>query len=249
MRTLQSSPRFIGVSAALFFGSAALTIAWCRPMSALDGMPMCSIRAPSASRLHGAATFLAMWLTMMVPMMLPSLLPMLLRYRQAVAATASRLDGLTALVAFGYFSVWALFGVFAFAGSLALSQMELRGYVMPVLSGSAMSFAGALQFTAWKARHLACCRGTPCCALPDQPDAAWRHGARLGIHCVHCCAGLTAVLVIIDMMDLRAMALVTIAISLERLAPSGLRAERFVGIVLIAAGVCLIARAASASFF
>ncbi|WP_418230219.1 hypothetical protein [Burkholderia mayonis] len=57
-----------------------------------------------------------------------------------------------------------------------------------------MLSAGAFQFTAWKARHLACCRVAPgrCGALPERVGAAWRLGARFGFHC--CCsgAGLTA---------------------------------------------------------
>jgi hypothetical protein len=45
-------------------------------------------------------------------------------------------------------------------------------------------------------------------------------------------------------MDLRAMALVTAAITIERLAPSGERAARAIGSVGLGTGVFLIARAA-----
>jgi predicted metal-binding membrane protein len=41
-------------------------------------------------------------------------------------------------------------------------------------------------------------------------------------------------------MDLRAMALVTAAISVERLAPSGPRVARLIGVVLVAAGLLLV---------
>jgi hypothetical protein len=47
-------------------------------------------------------------------------------------------------------------------------------------------------------------------------------------------------------MDLRAMAIVTAAISVERLAPGGERAARFTGRVLVIAGLSLIAKAAVA---
>ena len=68
---------------------------------------------------------------------------------------------------------------------------------------------GALQLTAWKARQLGCCRETPGRdrTLPADAGAAFRHGLRLGIHCSHCCAGLTAILLVIGILDLRAMAL------------------------------------------
>jgi predicted metal-binding membrane protein len=45
-------------------------------------------------------------------------------------------------------------------------------------------------------------------------------------------------------MDLRAMALVTAAITVERLAPGGKRVARAVGAVLVGVGLFLIGRAA-----
>jgi predicted metal-binding membrane protein len=107
--------------------------------------------------------------------------------------------------------------------------------------------AGALQLTTWKARQLACCRQAHWRGLALPPDAgtAWRHGLRLGVHCVQCCAGSTAILLVIGVMDLRAMAVVTAAITLERLAPAGERVARALGGVAVAAGLLLIARAAA----
>lgn len=78
-----------------------------------------------------------------------------------------------------------------------------------------------------------------------QADAgtAWRHGLRLGLHCCTCCAGLTAVLLVIGVMDLRVMAAVTAAITVERLAPGGERLARAIGAVVVVAGLVLIVRA------
>jgi predicted metal-binding membrane protein len=45
-------------------------------------------------------------------------------------------------------------------------------------------------------------------------------------------------------MELRAMAVVTAAITVERLAPSGTRMARALGAVIVAAGLIMIARAA-----
>jgi hypothetical protein len=45
-------------------------------------------------------------------------------------------------------------------------------------------------------------------------------------------------------MDLRAMAVVTAAITIERLAPAGERVARAIGVVAVGAGLFLIARAA-----
>ena len=79
--------------------------------------------------------------------------------------------------------------------------------------------------------------------MPADVDAAWRHGLRLGLHCSYSCAGLTAILLVLGVMDLRAMVVVTAAITLERLAPAGERVARAIGAVIVGAGLFLIARA------
>jgi predicted metal-binding membrane protein len=52
-----------------------------------------------------------------------------------------------------------------------------------------------------------------------------------------------AMLLVAGVMDLRAMAVVAAAITVERLAPSGERMARATGAVVIAAGLFLILRA------
>jgi predicted metal-binding membrane protein len=80
--------------------------------------------------------------------------------------------------------------------------------------------------------------------LPADAGTAWRHGLRLGFHCSLCCAPLTAILLAIGVMDLRGMAFVTAAITIERLAPAGERVARATGVVVVGAGLFLIVRAA-----
>jgi predicted metal-binding membrane protein len=53
-----------------------------------------------------------------------------------------------------------------------------------------------------------------------------------------------AILLIIGVMDLRAMTVVAAAITVERLAPAGERVARATGVVIIGAGLFLIVRAA-----
>jgi predicted metal-binding membrane protein len=192
-----------------------------------------------------------MWVVMMVAMMLPSLMPMLWRYRRAVGATgAGRLGRLTALVGVGYFGMWTVFGMAAFALGAALAAVEMQlpslARAVPIAVGMVVVIAGALQFTAWKAYQLACCREAPGCgrSLPADAGAAWRHGLRLGLHCGRCCFGQTAVLLGLGVMDLRAMAVVAAAITVERLAPAGERVARAIGAVAVVAGLFLIVRAA-----
>ncbi|HJR59350.1 MAG TPA: DUF2182 domain-containing protein [Vicinamibacterales bacterium] len=254
-----SHQAFFGVSALLFAASAALTIVWCASMSAMGGMPMAGgwtmsmawMRMPGQTWPGAAASFLGMWVVMMVAMMLPSLVPMLRRYRQAVGtAGETRLGRLTALVGAGYFFVWTAFGMAAFPLGVALAAVEMRqpalARAVPIGVGVVVLIAGALQFTAWKMRHLACCQEVPRRGrtLPSDAGTAWRHGLRLGLHCSCCCAGLTAILLVIGVMDLRAMTVAAAAITSERLAPAGGRVARATGAVIVGAGLFLIARAA-----
>ena len=252
---------FFGVSALLFAASATVTIVWCTSMSAIGEMPMPGgwtmsmawMRMCGQTWPNAAASFIGMWVAMMVAMMLPSFAPMLWRYRQALGRTgATRVRWLTALVGIGYFSVWAAFGMVTFALGSALASLQMQvpalARTVPIASGVVVVIAGALQFTAWKAHHLACCRGAPghgCTLQPLQAGAgtAWRHGLRLGLHCSTCCAGLTAVLLVIGVMDLRAMAALTAVITLERLAPEGERVARAIGAIVVVAGLAMLVRA------
>lgn len=70
--------------------------------------------------------------------------------------------------------------------------------------------------------------------------AAWQHGLRLGLQCTACCANLMAIPLVVGVMDLRAMAVTTAAITLERLVPAGQRVARAIGVVMVGVGVALI---------
>jgi len=253
-----SQQAFFGICALLFAASAAVTFVWGASMSGMGGMPMPGgwtmsmawMRMPGQTWTGTAASFLGMWVVMMVAMMLPCLVPMLWRYRQAVGGTGETpLGRLTALVGGGYFFVWTVFGMAAFALGVALAAVEMQrpalASAVPVAVGVVVLIAGALQFSAWKAHHLACCREAPGRGrgLPADAGTAWRHGLRVGLHCSYCCAGLTAILLVIGVMDLRAMAVVTAAITVERLAPAAERVARVIGAILLGAGLFLIALA------
>jgi predicted metal-binding membrane protein len=252
-----SDRAFAAVSALLFSTSAALTMIWCASMPAMRGMPMAGgwtmsmvwMRMPGQTWPEAAASFIGIWMVMMVAMMLPSLVPMLWRYRQAVDRTRETPLGLlTTLVGVGYFFVWMVFGVAAFPAGITLAAVIMRhpplARAVPTAVGMVVLIAGALQFSGWKARHLACCREMPNHTLAADKGTAWRHGLHLGHHCCQCCAGLIAILLVIGVMDLRAMAAVAAAVTVERLAPAGPRLGRATGAVVCGAGLFLIARAA-----
>jgi predicted metal-binding membrane protein len=268
-------------------------------------MPMLWMPMPGQSWLAAAASFVAAWVVMMVAMMLPSLVPMLWRYRQAIAGDGgTRLARLTALVGVGYLFVWTVCGLVVFpiglaVAAIARSQPALAS-LAPMAAGAVVLIAGILQYSAWKARHLAFCRGEPRSVgiappqfsvvgrgvvgkessrripadsthdrmtqdrvqrtgvarsrlaaglplfrrAPTAHAAAWRHGLCLGLHCCQSCACFTAVALVIGIMDLRVMAVLMVAITAERLAPSGALVARATGGGLVGAGLFLMAHAA-----
>lgn len=257
-RRLRSGWLLLAVATLIFAASVAATIACAASMSAMGSMPMPGgwtlsmawMRMGGPSWLGTAASFLAMWAPMMVAMMLPALLPPLWRYRPAAGQVGeARLVGLTALTSAGYFAVWIGLGVPLFAAGAALAALALHSPLLaravPALIAATILLAGAFQFSAWKAHQLACCRtmSPGDGVLSVDFLAAWRQGLRHGAHCSLCCAGFTATLLALGVMDWRVMIAVTAATAFERVAAAGVRAARVVGVAMLGAGMVLAARA------
>ena len=235
-------------SLAVFTASAAGTAAWCRSMSGGMSMPggwtmsMAWMRMPGDGWLATVGGFLGMWAVMMVAMMLPSLVPALARYRCSVTGGGG---WRTLLVAAGYFSVWVALGaaILPLGVALALAEMRWEGVAraVPFAAGTLLVLAGWVQLTPWKARVLGECRNAPRCeAVSPRARSAWRHGVRLGVVCALCCAGFTTTLLVLGVMDLRVMALLAAAITLERLAPWPVRLARVWGGLGIGAGLLVL---------
>jgi len=243
----------LGTSAVLFAVSATITVAWCGSMSSMPGMEMPGgwimsmawMRMPGQSWPGAALTFLGMWAVMMVAMMLPALVPMLRGYQRAVGRTET-LGTLTTIVGLAYFLAWTAFGAIAYPLGLAFAELSMRvptlARAAPLILGLVVTIAGVLQFTTRKARQLDCCRAAPT-ALPANASSAFRHGLTLGSRCIRCCLGLTATLLALGVMDLRAMAAVTLAISAERLGRAGVHAARTTGAIIVAGGLWMIVQA------
>jgi predicted metal-binding membrane protein len=64
---------------------------------------------------------------------------------------------------------------------------------------------------------------------------------RLGVHCAQCCAGLIAILLVIGVMNVGAMALVAVAITVERLMPAAERVARIIGAITVTTGMLIVA--------
>ncbi|MDO1529852.1 DUF2182 domain-containing protein [Fulvimonas sp. R45] len=241
--------RFAGVALLLAAVGAAATVAGCTGMPATAALPMpggwmlSMAWMPLCGRgwLDAMAGFLGMWTAMSVAMMTPVAAPALWRYRRAVAAAGGmHPDRQAAWAGAAYLLAWTACGLAVYPSGLALAMAVTRwptlARAVPFAAVGVVLAAGAMQFSAWKARRLACCRGLAECAAVGAA-AAWRKGLRLGLHCVACCANLLAALLALGIMDLRAMAVVTAAIAGERLAPDGPRAARLAGVAVAVAGL------------
>ncbi|MEM5310248.1 DUF2182 domain-containing protein [Paraburkholderia sp. JHI869] len=251
---------FFGVAALVFAASATVTFVWCASMDAMGGTPMSggwtmsALWAPMCGRtwLDAAVSFAGMWNVMMVAMMLPAVAPALWRYFEAVGERpAAQAGGMTVMAGFGYFLVWLAVGALVFAAGAQLTALAVAApalsHTAPAVAGVVVVIAGVLQFSAWKARWLACCGNVPSCGHARlDVQAALRHGLRLGQHCLCCCGNLMAALLAAGVMDRPAMALVAAAIAAERWMPGGARVARGVGAAAIAVGVVMVVRALTA---
>jgi predicted metal-binding membrane protein len=236
-------------AALLFCVATTLTIVLCASMSSKGGMPMPGgwTMSMAWARMCGqtwsgaAAAFAGMWTAMTVAMMLPVLLPVLWRW-QTLLEEAHR-SRFVVLMGAGYFAVWIAAGMAFYplgAGMAALLvQLPPLARAAPLASGLIVALAGGFQLSSVKARYLACCRAMPRC----QEASPLRHGMRLGVHCCGCCAGLTAMLLAVGVMNGWAMVFTATAIAAERFARDGNQVARIVGGLLLVIGGALIVRA------
>jgi predicted metal-binding membrane protein len=241
---------FFAISALLVMVSTTVTIYWCGTMSGGMAMPggwtmsMAWMRMPGQSWFAAAGMFIGMWAVMMMAMMLPSLMAQLRAYRHSARDLARvSLGELTLLAGAAYLLVWIALGALLYPMGVLVATLQMRSEAVsrsvPLLSWAALVLAGCIQLTAWKTAQLRRCREAPECATPLVPDArgAFRYGLRQGLHCCQCCCGFTLILLVFGVMDLRVMAAVGVALSVERLAPRPERVARALGVAVLAAAL------------
>jgi predicted metal-binding membrane protein len=245
---------FLATCAALFVASAAVTIYVCRSMSGAMPMPggwtmsMAWMRMAGQTRAAAAASFMGMWAVMMLAMMLPSLMPMLLRYRRAIRGQAGgHLGTATTIAAAGYFGAWIVLGAVVYPVGVSLTAVTMQWPVLmrlvPVATGIVLLLAGMVQLTSWKARQLRLCRDASGCGSRSAAGVTvWQHGLRLGVDCVLCCAAFMSVLLVTDVMSLTNMAVITVAITLERVARNPEVIARVFGVAIMGFGLLTIVR-------
>jgi predicted metal-binding membrane protein len=218
--------------------------------------PMCG-----QTWLGAAAAFVGMWTWMMAAMTLPLSTPnwasasrRFWAQRRSEPVPAARIivaaqPALWLWAGIGGLLTWAAAGalVFAFGNALAecLPHLPRVARFVPLASSVLVVVAGAVQFTSWKAHQLTVCR----CGDPGDPgrtrsvSAAWMRGFRAAYREGCCCANLMAVLLLVGVMDLRAMAVVAAAMVIERHVPAGGRTAHAIGIGIASTGLFMGTRA------
>lgn len=208
------------------------------------GMAMANSPALGA----GAVAFLVLWVVMMAAMMLPSAAPMILAFHALEAGR--QLGGAgkaTWMFVAGYLALWTFVGLGAFvAASMAealAARLALSSLFAARLAGALLVVAGLYQLTPLKDRCLATCR-TPLTFLMT----AWREGLagafvmglRHGTWCFGCCALLFIVLFPLGVMNLGAMAVITLLICAEKLLPWPRGTTRIAALALALFGAAVL---------
>lgn len=250
MTGLRTSLR--GVSWLAFF--AVILLAWwvmfdMARMSGVDlwGRPVGMNMMPMES----FGTLFAMWSIMMAAMMLPTLVPTLGTYDALIrSADGSRAGWIGVLL--GYFAVWV--GVAALLAVVQTAFLTtgivdgLGAFTSVWLSGLLLLGVGLCQFS----RLKAICHGV-CHSPMSYFLGRWRTGfagglrmgAGLGAFCAGCCWGLMALGFVGGTMSLVWMGLATLFMVIEKLPEIGMHVTKPMGIVLMTAGLGVIAYAAT----
>ncbi|MEO6828125.1 MAG: DUF2182 domain-containing protein [Microbacteriaceae bacterium] len=187
-----------------------------------------------------------MWSVMMAGMMLPSAAPMVSAYSRTIRSGTRGLHGSTGLFVVGYLATWSGFAMLATGAQWALHDAALVNamgiFTSNWLGGALLVMAGAYQFTGLKQSCLRQCR-TPLGFLMNH----WRNGRagalltgmHHGVVCVGCCWALMTLLFVLGVMNLWWVALLAVAVLLEKLVPSQ-AISRILGAALAVWGVVLM---------
>jgi predicted metal-binding membrane protein len=197
-----------------------------------------------------APLFLTIWVVMMVAMMFPTAAPMILTFHRIQANKRQRGEAFVATWVFvaSYMAVWALSAVAAYAGAVAAEALSTRFLLSAAtgarIGGAVLVVAGLYQLTPLKNACLSKCRtpiGFIMTSWRDGTMGAIRMGLLHGAYCLGCCWLLFAILFPLGIMNMAAMAAITLLVFAEKTLPWGRAAVRAVSLVLMAYGGVVLA--------
>src|SRR5215469_531328 len=248
----------LGMTAALAWGY----VLWLAADTDMGGMDMTGFRMIPAGRglmaladtpwgvIEFAFVFV-MWAVMMIGMMAPSAAPMILTY--ARVGRQGNVKGkplaATGWFAAGYFLTWMGFALAATLIQWMVERAALLDSRMAsasnVFGGIVLIAAGVYQWSPLKDVCLAQCQ-SPIGFLMryggfrgDLPGCLLM-GLRHGAYCIGCCWALMALLFVAGVMNVLWIALLSLLVLLEKLAPFGQWIARAAGVACVAAGAGML---------
>lgn len=196
-----------------------------------------------------AVLFIAIWVVMMVAMMFPTAAPMILMYRSVYADKRQREQPFvpTWIFVSAYLFVWSLCGVVAYLLAVEIEHVAAQAMWLMEnaarLGGVVLVVAGLYQLSPLKHTCLSKCR-TPLqfilSSWRDGYGGAFRMGLEHGAYCLGCCWLLFVILFPFGIMNVAAMALVTVLIYAEKSLPIGRQLGYIAGVGLVAYGVLVV---------
>ncbi len=194
---------------------------------------------------------LLMWIVMMIAMMTPSIAPAVLLFalHSRSRARAGRPYVPASVFLAGYLLVWTSFSVAATAAHWGLEKYGFLNMMMEPASGKfsgiVLVIAGVFQFTPLKHACLQHCRGPLDVIMHGWKPGligALSTGMWHGAYCAGCCWALMLLLFAAGVMNIMWVALISIFVLIEKLAPRAELLARIAGAVLIATGIWLFVR-------
>ena len=170
-----------------------------------------------------------MWQAMMVAMMTPTALGWLFTFAELSGRDreARRAYGPVAAFAAGYFAVWMGYSLLAAVLQTALQRagfLQAGGRLPASAGGAILIAAGLLYFTPLSRACLSHCRN-PLTYFLARWDNAPRGGFGIGLthgaYCVGCCWAVMITAFAMGVMNMLWMALLTVLMCVEKLAPHG----------------------------
>src|SRR3990170_858172 len=197
----------------------------------------------------GAPLFIAIWVAMMVAMMFPTAAPMILMFARVHGARQQRGQPFVPTWVFvgAYLVVWTAFGIVAYgvavgAEELADRSMWLTDHAAQV-GGGGLVLAGLYQLSPLKRSCLAKCRTPLDFILGSWRDGyagSFRMGLAHGMYCLGCCWLLFVILFPLGMMNVAAMAAITLLIFAEKSTRLGRQAGQFAALALVVYGALVV---------
>ena len=193
--------------------------------------------------------FLFAWVAMMIAMMFPTAAPMILMFGIVATGKQQRAQPFVPTWVFvsAYLTVWAGFGVVAYAaaaglGALAMQSTWLMGNAAR-LGGAVLLIGGLYQLSPLKSLCLTKCRSPLSFLLTSWRDGyggAFVMGLKHGAYCLGCCWLLFGILFPLGVMNIAAMVGLTLLIFAEKSLAWGSAMARVAGVALVGYGAVVL---------